>query len=117
MTAVVPSGLVYDDGLLRITPLPHAPGFRVDGTVDFTSRSGLAAAFAAVQQGHADIHVDLSGVEFIDMEGLRLIVRAARDLAKGRLLVLGGVPSYVRVLLRAVNWDDTPGLRCDGAEG
>jgi anti-anti-sigma regulatory factor len=102
--------------LLRITLLPHAPGFRVEGTVDASSRSGLAAALAAVPQANVNVHVDLSGVEFIDMEGLRLIVRAARDLAEGRLLVLDRVPSYVRALIRAVNWDVTPGLRFGGVE-
>ena len=117
MTAASPIGPLYDDGLLRITWLPHVTGFRVEGTVDVTSRSGLDAALAAVQQGTADVHVDLSGLEFIDMEGLRLIVRAARDFSEGRLLFLEGVPSYVHTLLNAVNWDDTPGLRCEGMSG
>ena len=113
MTAVSPAGLTYDDGLLRIVWHQDASGFRVEGTVDVSSRSGLAAALAAAQQGGGDIFVDLSGLEFIDMEGLRLLVRAARSLAAGRFLVLQRVPSYVRELLRAVNWEMTAGLRCD----
>ncbi len=116
MTALSPVGPTYDDGLLKITWLTQAVGFRVEGIVDVASRSGLAAALAAAQQGHGDIHVDLSGVEFIDMEGLRTIARAARDLRAGRLLVLERVPSYVRVLLRAVNWDIVPGLRIGEGE-
>jgi anti-anti-sigma regulatory factor len=117
MTALSPISPAYDDGLLKITWLMQAVGFRVEGTVDVTSRHGLAAALAAAQQGHDDIHVDLSGVEFIDMEGLRTIARAARDLGAGRLLVLERVPSFVRVLLRAVNWDVVPGLRIGEGEG
>jgi anti-anti-sigma regulatory factor len=110
VTAVSPVEPAYDDGLLKITWLPHASGFRVEGTVDVTSRGGLAAALSAAQQGARIIHVDLSGVDFIDMEGLRTIARAARDLGEGRLLVLERVPSYVQALLRATNWDTLPGL-------
>ncbi|MGE5287636.1 MAG: STAS domain-containing protein [Micromonosporaceae bacterium] len=113
MTAAPQVGPMYKDGRLTITWLPDANGFRVDGTVDFTSRSGLAAALAAAQQGIDDIHVDMSGLEFIDMEGLRLLMRAARGLANGRSLRLRRAPAYVRQLLYAANWDDTPGLWCD----
>jgi anti-anti-sigma regulatory factor len=114
MSAASPIGPFYDDGLLRITWLPHQSGFRVEGTVDAATRRGLDAALAAAAPGDADIHVDLSGLEFIDMEGLRLIVRAARGLGEGRLFFLERVPSYVQTLLHAVNWDDTPGLRIEG---
>jgi ABC-type transporter Mla MlaB component len=116
MSTASPIGPLYDDGLLRITWLSQVRGFRVEGTVDAATRSGLDAALAAVQPGDADIHVDLSGLEFIDMEGLRLLVRAARNLAAGRMLLLQRVPAYVQTLLHAVNWDDTPGLRIEGVQ-
>jgi anti-anti-sigma regulatory factor len=116
VTALSPIDAAYDDGLLKITWLPHASGFSVEGTVDVTSRSGLAAALSAAQQGADTIHVDLSRVEFIDMEGLRIIARAARDLGEGRLLVLERVPAYVRVLFRATNWDALSGLRIEQVE-
>ncbi|SRR6266566_5090890 len=116
MSTASPIGLFYDDGQLRITWLSHATGFRVEGTVDAATRSGLDAALAAVAPGDADIHVDLSGLDFIDMEGLRLIVRAARDLGEGRLLFVERVPSYVQTLLHVLNWGDTPGLRIEGVE-
>lgn len=116
MTTLSPIGAAYDDGLLKITLLSDESGFRVEGTVDVTSRSGLAAALSAAQQGADIIHVDLSGMEFIDMEGLRTIARAARDLGDGRLLVLERVPSHVRALLRATNWDTLPGLRIEKGE-
>lgn len=116
MTAVSPIGPGYDDGVLRITWLPQVNGFRVEGTVDTSNRSGLAAALVAAQQGCGHVLVDLGALEFIDMEGLRLIVRAARALPPGRLLVLQRVPSFVRELLRVVNWDQTAGLRCEEVE-
>lgn len=115
MTAAPQADPLYKDGRLTITWLADANGFQINGTVDVTSRSGLAAALAAAQQGIEDVHVDMSGLEFIDMEGLRLLVRAARGLTGGRSLRLRRAPAYVRQLLQAANWDDTPGLLCDGA--
>ncbi len=117
MTAVSPVDPAYDDGMLRITWLPQGNGFLVEGTVDVSNRSGLAAALAAAAQRSGDVQVDLSGLEFIDMDGARLLVRAARGLASGRLLVLRRMPSHLRELLRAVNTDDAPGLRWEQTEG
>lgn len=116
MTAVSPIGPAYDDGVLRITWLPQVNGFRLEGTVDVNNRSGLAAALVAAQQGCGHVLIDLAALEFIDMEGLRLLVRAARALPAGRLLVLQRVPPYVRELLRVVNWDQTSGLRYEEME-
>jgi anti-anti-sigma factor len=116
VTTLSPVDPAYDDGLLKITWLPHAAGFRVEGTVDVSSRSGLAAALSAAAQGADIIHVDLSGVDFIDMEGLRTIARAARDFGDGRLLALERVPSHVHALLRATNWDTVAGLRIEEVE-
>ena len=116
MTTVSPVGPAYDDGMLRITWLPQGNGFSVEGTVDASSRSGLAATLAAAAQRSGDIQVDLSGLEFIDMDGVRLLVRAARNMASGRQLVLQQVPAHVRELFRAVNTDDTPGLRWEDSK-
>ncbi len=116
MTALSPIGPTYDDGVLRITWHRDVNGFRVEGTVDVGSRSGLAAALATAQQSSGDILVDLSGLDFIDMDGLRLLVRAARSLTPGRSLVLQRVPPYLRELLRVVNWEQTTGLRCEEVE-
>ena len=100
-----------DDRLLRITPLDDVAGFRVDGEVDVSSRAELAAALAATGQAGGDVVVDLSGVKFIDVEGLQMLVRVARGLTEGRVLVLRRPPPLVWRLLQLMNWDLTPGLR------
>ena len=101
------------DGLLRITPLEDMAGFRVDGDIDLNSRTELAAALAQWMHGSGDVVVDLAGAEFFDMDGLRLLVQAARGLPGGRALVLRRVPPLLRRLLEVTNWAAAPGLRVE----
>jgi hypothetical protein len=52
----------------------------------------LAAALSASLHGRRDIVVGLAGARFIGIEGLRMLVRAARAKTGGRVLVLRRVP-------------------------
>jgi anti-anti-sigma factor len=101
------------DGLLRITPLVDTAGFRIDGEVDLNSHAELAAALAKWTHSSADIVVDLAGAEFVDVGGLRLLVRTACGLPSGQVLVLRRVPPILRRLLEITNWAATPGLRVE----
>jgi anti-anti-sigma factor len=102
-----------DGGFLRITQLDGADGFRIEGDVDLNSRAELAAALAASTYCCGDFVVDLSGSRFIDVEGMRMLVRAARAMTGGRVLVLRRIPPMVQRLLEVMNWKDTPGLRIE----
>jgi anti-anti-sigma regulatory factor len=112
LTAPSP-GPARGDGLLQITPLEDMAGFRVDGEVDLSGRAALAAALAERMHGSGDIVVDLAGAGFVDVEGLRLLMRAARGLPGGRALVLRRAPPILRRLLEIMNWAATPGLRVE----
>jgi anti-anti-sigma factor len=101
------------DGLLRITPLEDTAGFRIDGEIDLNSHAELAAALAKSTHSSADIVVDLAGAEFVDVGGLRLLVRTACGLPRGQVLVLRRVPPILRRLLEKTNWAATPGLRVE----
>jgi anti-anti-sigma regulatory factor len=107
------SGPARGDGLLRIIPLEDMAGFRVDGEVDLSSRVELAAALAKWAHGSGDIVVDLAEAGFVDVEGVRLLVRTARGLPGERALVLRRVPPILRRLLEIMNWAATPGLRVE----
>lgn len=106
-------GPARSDGLLRITPLQDTAGFRIDGAVDLNGRTELAAALATWTHSSEDIVVDLAGAGSIDLGGLRLLVRAARGLTGGRVLVLRRVPPILPRLLEITNWAATPGLRVE----
>jgi len=107
------SGPARGDGLLRITPLGDMAGFRVDGEVDLNGRAELAAALATWPHSSGDIVVDLAGAGSVDVGGMRLLVRAARGLPDGRVLVLRGVSPILRRLLEITGWAATPGLRVE----
>ncbi|MEU7744324.1 STAS domain-containing protein [Nonomuraea sp. NPDC049158] len=57
--------------------------------------------------------VDLSGLTFIDVGGLRALVSAAAALHDGggdHVLTLRSAPPHVRRLLQLTGWYQTPGL-------
>jgi anti-anti-sigma regulatory factor len=77
-----------------------------------TNRAGLAQALAAVtSNGEEDVHLNLSGLEFMHVDGLRLLVETAATLPDGRYLVLDAVPPHLRRIIGLVGWDRTPGLK------
>src|SRR6266498_3961178 len=106
---------VYDQGL-RITRRRSPPGLRLQGEVDRSNLSSLAAALAGVVETSGDVHLDLTALEFIDVAGLRLLTEEARRMPAGRYLVLDGVAPYVRRILALVGWDQAPGLKIGGGQ-
>jgi anti-anti-sigma factor len=96
-------------GGLRITVLDDLSGIAVAGDVDVVTMSEFCdAVAAAVERFAGDVHVDLSGLGFIDLEGLRTLVRASHALAeKGRKLVIISLPPHLREVLRIVGWSES----------
>ena len=72
------SGLVLDDGTLRITWRSGEPPIMVlAGEVDEASYPGLVAALTGAAAHYDEIHLDLAGLGYCDLAGLRAIVRLA----------------------------------------
>lgn len=96
-------------GALRITVIDDPPGIAIAGDVDAVTIAEFSEAVsAAVGQFPGDLHIDLADIGFIDLEGLRILVRASRTLAaEGRKLVLVSAPPYVREVLRVVGWSES----------
>src|SRR5689334_2888738 len=65
---------IYDDGTLRITSTVHPPGIRLEGELDRSGVPALMAAPAGVAQDDGPFYADLSGLDFIDVNGLRALV-------------------------------------------
>ena len=104
------SGLVLDDGTLRITWRSGEPPIMVlAGEVDESSYPGLVAALTGAAAQYDEIHLDLAGLGYCDLAGLRAIVRlASPDVADGgavKQVVLHRVPDSVRTVLHIVGWD------------
>ena len=104
------SGLVLDDGTLRITWRGGEPPIMVlAGEVDEASYPGLVAALTGAAAHYDEIHLDLAGLDYCDLAGLRAIVRLASPDVAGsgavKQVVLHRVPDSVRTVLHIVGWD------------
>jgi ABC-type transporter Mla MlaB component len=108
------SGLVLDDGTLRITwRRGQPPIMALAGEVDESSYPGLVAALTGAAARYDEIHLDLAGLGYCDLAGLRAIVRLASPDGSGgtvRQVVLHQVPDSLRTVLHIVGWDATSRL-------
>jgi hypothetical protein len=125
---------VFDDGVLRITRTgsPHVLAFA--GEIDESNYRGLVDTLAQIAAELSEIHLDLAGVGYCDLAGLRAIVHLARpaatDKAPGdhpagdhpagshspsgsRRVVLHAVPPQLKTVLGILGWDSVAGLAVD----
>ena len=77
------------------------------GDIDEESYPALIEALSRLPRDNAGLHVNLSAVTFCDLAGLRAIV----GLAGARTpVILHGVPSPLRTVMKILGWDEEPGL-------
>ncbi|MFC4114471.1 STAS domain-containing protein [Nonomuraea zeae] len=98
------------DQLLRITPLVELAGLRIDGELDRATLPTLPPALASMS-GRGSFSLDLSGLVFCDVGGLRTLVGAAAGLRGGHVLTMRSPSPQVRRLLTLTGWHKTAGLR------
>jgi anti-anti-sigma factor len=106
---------VYDDGVLRVMRAGSPPVVVIAGEIDESNYSGLVRALDRLVDGRSEIHVNMAGVEFCDLAGLRAILRLAEVSDGGhddrvRRLVLHEVPRQVKRVLQIMGWDVMPGV-------
>lgn len=100
------------DDVLRITQADGLPGLIIAGEIDESSYPRLVRGLAVLHP-YRDVHIDLSGVEFCDLAGLRAIVCVTEPGAAGgppRRLTLHAVPDRLRRILQILGWDSMPGV-------
>lgn len=113
---------VYDDGVLRVARAGSPPGLVIAGEIDESNYSGLVRALDRLVAGHGEVHVNMAGVEFCDLAGLRAILRLAENRGAeqdypARRLVLHEVPRQVKRVLQIMGWDVMPGVALREAAG
>ncbi len=102
---------LHDDRRLRILPTFTPRGLRICGTVDELTAGAFAEALAHTASWPEPIVViDLAELRFIDVAGIRALVRAAEALPPDRTLHVRHLAPTLRNVLRIVGWDTTPGL-------
>lgn len=95
---------------LRFTVTGSPPVLAITGEID--DDTYLILVRKLEELGGGDVHLNLAGVEYCDLAGLRAIVRlaAASPGGSGRRVVLHEVPPPLQTVLGIVGWDSTPGL-------
>jgi anti-anti-sigma factor len=100
-------------GAVRISRAGRPPVVTITGDIDEYTYAGLVEKLAAITAGLREIHVNLSGVTYCDLAGLRaiLLLASAGDRRQpGTRLVLHQIPPHLRTVLRILGWDSMPGL-------
>ncbi len=113
-----PGQVIYDrapdGGALRITGIRDQGALAVAGEIDEDNYPALVDALRKLTGGLREIHINLAGVEYCDLAGLRAIIRLAGSAGNhgraGSHLVLHEVPGYLVAVLQILGWDTTPGL-------
>lgn len=72
----------------------------VTGEIDAHTAPELKGRLAAFVVGDADFVVDMSGVDFVDSSGLRVLIEANQRVAdaSGRLVLRAPSPSVIRLI-------------------
>lgn len=110
---------VYADRQLVVTRTGRPTGLRFAGEIDITNSSAVGDALKVFFNGHGDHHLDVSGLSFCDVSGIRALVDIAVELGEGRKLLLHGLPDQLQAVLRVTGWSSLPNLAicCCGGDG
>ncbi len=103
-------------GELVVVRAYRPQGLRIEGAIDADAHRLLRDALRSVAGVRGDVRLDMSGVDFLDLGGLRLLMTFARArAARHRTVELAGLPPHLARVITLVGWDRTPGLRLGAA--
>lgn len=100
----------YHDAVLHVSAHADPPGLSVAGDVDTRTRDMFARALAALPTDAEAVHLDLAGLTFIDLDGLRQVLDTAERLSAHSRLVVHHLPWRLLEIVHLTGWQDTPGL-------
>jgi len=111
-TSVVRIDPLHDGRRLRVVPTFNPRGLKVIGTIDDGTVDGLVEALdEASRWPEPVLHLDVAELEFIDVAGVRAIVRLAGRLGDERRLQIDHLKPTLRKVMTIVGWDQAPGIR------
>jgi anti-anti-sigma regulatory factor len=104
----------YEHALLRICRQYSPPGVRIAGQLDYQHHAELEHALAESMRLDRHMHLNLSGLEYIDGACAGLIVATATRLPPSRRMTVT-CRRAIATVLGLVGANDTPRLRVEGA--
>ena len=109
LESAIGTGRVYADKQLMVTRTLNPHGLRFSGEIDAGNGHAVAKCLSMTFVADDDIHLDVSGLIFCDIGGIRSFVDAAEHREKGRLM-LHGLPELLQTVMRVTGWADRPNL-------
>lgn len=103
------AGIAVDDGTLPLATFSATEdprGLNVAGELDLTTAPAFARALRGRAAMNSHVDVDLQGVTFADVAGLRTVFEVARELPSDSRLVLRSVPAGMQRILGLLGWRD-----------
>ena len=101
---------VYADRQLVVARTAVPIGLRFAGEIDASNAEAVTTSLASAQASDGAVHLDLSSLVFIDISGIRAFISAGERAAKGRRLLLHGLPDQLERVISVVGWDQLPGI-------
>ncbi len=110
--------VVYQDKQLVVTQTSGPVGLRFLGAVDASNAEAVSGVLDSTMRADTsgDVHVDVTGLEFSDVSGIRALVAAAEKADGTRTLVLHGLPALMARVMEVVGWTELPALTISDAE-
>lgn len=102
----------YQDKQLTVTATARPVGLRFAGAVDTSNVEAVRRVLDTTLKQHpdVDVHIDVSGLEFADVSGIRALVSAAESAEDSRRFVLHGLPPLMTRVMEVVGWSELPAL-------
>ncbi len=85
--------------------------FQLFGELDMVSAPILTDAIRSAFTGQESVTLDMSGLTFMDSEGIRVLVQVAKAMReRGGVVIVRGATGIVRRVLNLVDAGDWPGV-------
>jgi len=107
---------LYTDERLEIKSEPSAGGLRLKGEIDAWNVDS-AASILAQHLPDGDIYLDLTGLSFCDVNGIRALIALAEKANPKQRFIVRGLAPQLREVLQIVGWAQVPQLRFEESGG
>jgi anti-anti-sigma factor len=102
--------VLFADEQLEVSIDAAEARLRFSGDLDLANADPLAASLASLADGPGDLELDLGGLLFCDVAGLRVLVGLAARSEGRRRLVVRRMPAHLRRAMRLAGWSAVPNL-------